>query len=112
MAKITAILKDGTQKIIEGQTGWSLMEIARDNGIVEIEGVCGGSMACATCHMYIHPNWNQKLIETDNEKSIEENDMLDMAFDITDHSRLGCQIRMTEELDGIIIAVPGSKVRW
>ncbi len=112
MSTITLIQKDGTPRQIEAEEGWSLMEITRDADVEEIEGVCGGSMACATCHMYIHPDWVARVEAQDNEKSDEEEDMLDMATDITDTSRLGCQIRMSKELDGLVVAVPGAKVDW
>ena len=112
MPKVTFILLDGSEKTLEAPEGWSLMQLARDNGIDEIEGACGGAMACATCHLYVHPDWQQKVLEQDNEKSDEEEDMLDLAFDVRDASRLGCQIRLTDELDGLIVALPGAKVDW
>jgi ferredoxin, 2Fe-2S len=112
MSKITVIEKDGSQKQIEAEEGWSLMEILRDAGFSEIEGACGGSMACATCHMYVHPDWQKKLNAMDNEKSDEEEDMLDLAFNLTEYSRLGCQIRMNDKLDGLVVAIPGAKINW
>lgn len=112
MPKITFIMLDGSQKEIEAQEGWSVMQIAVDNGIEEIEGACGGALACATCHVYVHPDWRQKVTEQDNEKSEEEEDMLDLAFDVRDSSRLGCQIRLTEALDGLVVALPGAKTDW
>lgn len=112
MAEITVIQKDGVEKTIEAEDGWSLMEILRDAGFAEIEGACGGSMACATCHMYIHPDWEDKVTAQDNEKTEEEEDILDIAFDLHDQSRLGCQIRMSNDLDGLVIAIPGAKVKW
>jgi ferredoxin, 2Fe-2S len=112
MSKITVIEKDGSQKQIEAEEGWSLMEILRDAGFSEIEGACGGSMACATCHMYVHPDWQKKLNAMDNEKSDEEEDMLDLAFNLTECSRLGCQIRMNDKLDGLVVAIPGAKINW
>ena len=112
MSKITVIEKDGSQKQIEAEEGWSLMEILRDADFSEIEGACGGSMACATCHMYVHPDWQKKLDAMDNEKSDEEEDMLDLAFNLTEYSRLGCQIRMNDKLDGLVVAIPGAKINW
>lgn len=112
MATINVIQKDGTTKQIIAEDGWSLMEILRDAGFDAIEGACGGSMACATCHMYVHPDWEDKVNAQDNEKTEEEEDILDLAFDLHDGSRLGCQIRMSDELDGIIIAIPGAKTDW
>lgn len=112
MPKVTFIMKDGSPKEIEAPEDWSLMQIAVDNGIEEIEGACGGAMACATCHIYVHPDWQQKVIDQDNEKSDEEEDMLDLAFELRDNSRLGCQIRLTSALDGLIVALPGTKIDW
>ncbi len=113
MPQITIIQKDGSKRNIEAENGWSIMEVLRDSGQEEIEGACGGSMACATCHVYIHPDWQKKVAQQDNNKTEEEEDILDMAFDIDEqHSRLGCQIRMSDELDGIILAVPGAKINW
>ncbi|MDH5722256.1 MAG: 2Fe-2S iron-sulfur cluster-binding protein [Alphaproteobacteria bacterium] len=112
MSEITVILKTGEEKTLEVEEGWSLMEILRDAGIEEIEGACGGSMACATCHMYIHPDWEERVTAYNNEKSDEEEDMLDIAYDIRPESRLGCQIRMSDDLDGLVIAVPGTKTKW
>ncbi len=112
MPTIKVIAKDGSEKDIEAENGWSFMEILRDEGYSEIEGACGGSMACATCHMYIHPDWTNKVEAQNNEKTEEEEDILDMAFDLHDNSRLGCQIRMSDELNGIVVAVPGAKIDW
>ena len=112
MSTITVIQKDGSKKDVEAEEGWSLMEILRDVPFEDIEGACGGSMACATCHMYVHPEWADKVAAQDNEKTEEEEDMLDLAFDLNDYSRLGCQIRMSKELDGLVVALPGAKVDW
>ncbi len=112
MPTLTVIQKDGSRKNIQADDGWSIMEILRDNAQDEIEGACGGSMACATCHVYIHPDWQEKVASQDNEKTEEEEDILDMAFDINDHSRLSCQIRMSNNLDGLVVAVPGAKIDW
>ena len=112
MAKVTFIMTDGTPNEVEAPIGLSMMEIAQKNRIDEIEGACGGSLACATCHMYIHPDWWQKCLPRDGEVSEEENDMLDLAFDVRKSSRLGCQIVMTEELDGLVVALPTTKTGW
>ncbi|MCB1529672.1 MAG: 2Fe-2S iron-sulfur cluster binding domain-containing protein [Rhodospirillales bacterium] len=112
MPKITMIMKDGAEKIIEAPAGLSLMEIAVKNGIEAIEGACGGSLACATCHLYVHPDWWDRCLGEEDEKSEEEEDMLDLAFDIRKKSRLGCQIMVTEDMDGLIVAMPGAKVDW
>jgi 2Fe-2S ferredoxin len=112
MAKVTFIMTDGTPNEVEAPLGLSMMEIAQKNRIDEIEGACGGSLACATCHMYVHPDWWQKCLPKDGEVSEEENDMLDLAFDVRKNSRLGCQIVMSEELDGLVVALPTTKTGW
>jgi len=112
MAKVTFILKDGSEKEIDAPDGWSLMQLAVDAGIDGIEGACGGALACATCHVYIHPDWIDKVEAHNEAKGDEEEDMLDLAFDVKDSSRLGCQVLMNEELDGLIVAVGGADVDW
>jgi 2Fe-2S ferredoxin len=108
---MTFILKDGTHKTVDAPLGLSVMEIAVKNGIDPIEGACGGSLACATCHVYIHPDWVGPTMGDDG-RSDEEEDMLDLAFDVRQNSRLGCQIKMTDNLDGLVVAVPGTKTGW
>jgi 2Fe-2S ferredoxin len=108
MPKVNFIYPDGKKQEVDAPIGLSMMEIAQKHDIEEIEGACGGAMACATCHMYIHPDWYNKCL-TDDERSEDEEDMLDLAFDVRDSSRLGCQIEMTEELDGMIVALPGTE---
>ena len=98
---------DGSAKEVDAPTGLSVMEIAQKNDIEEIEGACGGCMACATCHVYVHADWWDKALP-DGARSDEEEDMLDLAFDVRDNSRLGCQIEMTEDLDGLVVALPGA----
>ena len=112
MPKITFILKDGQQKEVEAPNGLSIMEIAQKHKIEEIEGACGGSLSCATCHAYIHPDWVEKCLPEDDVISEEEEDMLDLAFELRKTSRLCCQIRMSDELDGLIVAVPGCCEKW
>lgn len=107
MSKMTFILRDKTPFEVDAPVGLSVMEIARKAGINEIEGACGGSLACATCHVYIHPDWYDKVLP-DGGKSMEEEDMLDLAFDLAKTSRLSCQIMMTDDLNGLIVALPGT----
>lgn len=111
MPKITFIYKDGSEKIVDAPVGLSLMEVSLKNNIEQIEGACGGSLACATCHLYVHPDWWDKCLP-DDEKSDDEEDMLDLGFDVRKHSRLSCQIMVTEELDGLVVALPGAKTGW
>ena len=101
MPKMTFIERDGNRKLVDAPTGMSVMEIARKNG-VDIEGACEGSLACSTCHVIVEPDWIWKL----KDASEDEEDMLDLAFGLTKTSRLGCQIIMTEELDGLTVALP------
>src|SRR5688572_6218161 len=89
MPNITFILKDGSQKIVDAPGGLSVMEVTVRNGIEAIEGACGGSLACATFHLYVHPDWLEKY-PPDGSKSDDEEDMLDLGFDIRKQARLCC----------------------
>jgi len=91
---------DGNEQQIEGIDGWQLMEAIRDEG-VEIKAECGGACACATCHVYIDEDWKNKIPE----KSEEEMDMLDLAFDVQENSRLSCQITITPDMDGLKVTL-------
>lgn len=107
MPKITFIEKNGTAQEVNAPLGLSIMEIAQKNGIA-VEGACGGCLACSTCHVIVHPDWYEKL-----EKIKEsEEEVLDLVFDLQKTSRLSCQILMTEELDGLIVALPSAKTPW
>jgi len=101
MPRMVFIGKDGTRKEVEAPLGLSLLEIAHRNGI-DLEGACEGSLSCSTCHLIVEPEWYDLLPEA----SEDEEDMLDLAFGLTRTSRLGCQIRMTEELDGLTVRLP------
>ena len=101
MPKMTFILKDGSRKEVEAPLGLSVLEIAHRNH-VEIEGACEGSLACSTCHVIVDAAWFRKL----EEPTEDEEDMLDLAFGLTETSRLGCQIVMTEALDGLVVKLP------
>ena len=103
MPKMTFILKDGSRKEVEAPLGLSVLEIAHRNHVA-IEGACEGSLACSTCHVVVNPEWYEQL----HEASEEEEDMLDLAFGLTHTSRLGCQIRMCEELDGLTVTLPSA----
>ena len=106
------IHKDGHVKSIDAPKGLSIMEVAVKNNIPAIEGACGGGLSCATCHVYVHPDWFQKVLPKDGEISDEENDMLDLAFDLKKLSRLSCQITVSDALDGLVLALPGSRPDW
>jgi 2Fe-2S ferredoxin len=98
---LTFIDPNGSKKQIDAPCGITVMEIAQSSGI-DIEGACEGSMACSTCHVIVDPDWFKRL----NSASEEEEDMLDLAFGLARTSRLGCQITMTDELDGLIVSLP------
>lgn len=102
MPKMVFVERDGTRKEVEAPVGLSVLEIAHRNDI-DIEGACEGSLACSTCHVIVDDSWYQRLAEA----SEDEEDMLDLAFDLQRTSRLGCQIVMTEELDGLTVYLPG-----
>ena len=112
MPKITFLRQDGSQKEIDAPENWSIMHVAVNQGIEEIEGACGGCISCATCHVYVHPDWVERVEAQDNEQSEDEEDILDTAFDVRETSRLGCQINLTDDLDGLIVALPGTKTDW
>ena len=101
MPKMIFILRDGTPKEVDAPLGLSVLEIAHRNKI-DIEGACEGSLACSTCHVIVDKAWSDKL----KEASEDEEDMLDLAFGLTATSRLGCQLIMTPELDGLTVALP------
>ena len=101
MPKMTFILKDGSRKEVEAPLGLSVLEIAHRNH-VDIEGACEGSLACSTCHIIVDAEWYELL----KDASEDEEDMLDLAFGLTKTSRLGCQIIITEELDGLTVTLP------
>ncbi|MBP2299469.1 ferredoxin family 2Fe-2S iron-sulfur cluster binding protein [Azospirillum picis] len=102
MPKMTFIEPDGTRREVDAPLGLSVLEIAHKNSL-DLEGACEGSLACSTCHVVIEPEWYDVLPEAQE----DEEDMLDLAFGLTKTSRLGCQIIMTEELDGLVVRLPG-----
>ncbi len=101
MPKMVFVEGDGTRKEVEAPLGLSVLEIAHRNN-VDIEGACEGSLACSTCHVIVDDDWYAKLTEATE----DEEDMLDLAFGLTRTSRLGCQLIITEELDGLTVALP------
>jgi 2Fe-2S ferredoxin len=102
MVKITFIDSDGTSRVVEAEVGATVMETAIKNGVPGIEAECGGACACATCHVYIDEGWRAKT----GEASPMEQDMLDFGFDVRPESRLSCQIKVSDELDGLIVRTP------
>ena len=102
MAKITYITHDGARFDVEAQNGMSVMEAAVKNMVPGIDADCGGACACATCHVYVEPEWQERT----GTRSEMEEDMLDFAYDVRDASRLSCQIKVRDELDGLTVRVP------
>ncbi|MEM8838790.1 MAG: 2Fe-2S iron-sulfur cluster-binding protein [Pseudomonadota bacterium] len=102
MAKITFILHDGDKRDVDAENGSTVMEAAIKNDVPGIEAECGGACACATCHVYVADDWKEKTGEVEP----MEEDMLDFAFDVRPTSRLSCQIRVSDELDGLVVTVP------
>ncbi len=101
MPKMTFIVPDGTRHEVDAPVGLSVLEIAHGNDIA-IEGACEGSLACSTCHVIVEPEDFRRLPEP----SEDEEELLDLAFGLARTSRLGCQIVMSEELDGLIVRLP------
>ena len=102
---MTFINPDGSHQEVDAPKGMSVMEIAHRYGI-DIEGACEGAMACSTCHVIVDPAW----FERTGEISEDEEDMLDLAFGLTRTSRLGCQIEMSDALDGLVVSLPKETV--
>jgi 2Fe-2S ferredoxin len=103
MPKVTFIAPDGTRTELVVANGLSVLEAAHRNRI-ELEGACEGSLACSTCHVVVAKEWIDRLPPA----SEDEEDMLDLAFGLTATSRLGCQIIMSDELDGLVLTLPAA----
>ena len=101
---VTFILQDQTTRTVEAELGWKLMEVAVDNAIPGIDGDCGGEAACATCHVFVAQEWRAAT----GERTADEQAMLASTFGVREESRLSCQIRTSEALDGLIVEVVGS----
>ena len=101
MPKVIFIDANGTRREIAAPSGQTLMEIGRDAGL-DIEGACDGAMACSTCHVIVDEAWAAKIAP----KTDDEQDMLDLALGVQKNSRLGCQIKLTDALDGLVVALP------
>ena len=102
MVKITYIDSEGTARTVNAEIGATVMETAIKNDIPGIEAECGGACACATCHVYIEEPWRAKT----GAASPMEEDMLDFGYDVRANSRLSCQIKVSEELDGLVVRTP------
>jgi 2Fe-2S ferredoxin len=101
MPKMIFIDRDGARREVDAPLGLSVLEIAHKHG-VDIEGACEGSLACSTCHVIVDAAWFEKL----GDPTEDEEDMLDLAFGLEKTSRLGCQIVMSDELDGLVVKLP------
>jgi 2Fe-2S ferredoxin len=103
--KITFVDSKGGEQVIDVAPGVSLMEAALKNGVSGIEADCGGACSCATCHVFISPEWMDKIPP----KEDMEDAMLEFALDLRDESRLSCQILLTADLDGLVVDLPASQ---
>ena len=107
MAKITYIGFDGTKYDVDAEDGSTVMEAAIKNGVPGIEAECGGACACATCHVYVDDNWSSKT----GEPEPMEEDMLDFAYEPDpSRSRLTCQLKVTDALDGLVVQMPEKQI--
>jgi ferredoxin, 2Fe-2S len=102
MTKITLVAFDGTRFDVDAENGSTVMENAIRNSVPGIEAECGGACACATCHVYVDDSWAEIV----GAPEAMEEDMLDFAFDVRPTSRLSCQIKVRDELDGLVVHVP------
>ncbi|MEP7031065.1 MAG: 2Fe-2S iron-sulfur cluster-binding protein [Pseudolabrys sp.] len=102
MPKITYIDSSGASRSVDAEAGSTVMENAIRNNIPGIEAECGGACACATCHVYVDEAWREKV----GPPSPMEEDMLDFGYDVRENSRLSCQIKVTPELDGLVVTTP------
>ena len=102
MTKLTYVAFDGTRFDVDAANGSTVMENAVRNNVPGIEAECGGACACATCHVYVDEAWTALV----GEPEVMEEDMLDFAYDVRPNSRLSCQIKVRDELDGLVVSVP------
>jgi 2Fe-2S ferredoxin len=103
MPDVTFITTDGSEHVVSGRDGESLMQLGVQAGVPGIDGECGGEMSCATCHVWIENEWAGKL----RAASQDELDLLELDDNFSDCSRLGCQIKLNEKTDGIVAKIPG-----
>ena len=106
MPKITYIEHNGTEHVVDVAEGLSVMEGAVKNAIPGIDADCGGACACSTCHVYVDKAWLDKLPE----KEVMEEDMLDFAYEPNEQSRLTCQLKVTDALDGLVVRMPEKQI--
>ncbi len=101
MPKLIVVNREGEERAVDGDAGLSVMEIIRDNGFDELLALCGGCCSCATCHVYVDPAFADKLPDM----SDDENDLLDSSDERNEQSRLSCQIKFSDELDGLRVTI-------
>ncbi|MCL5778008.1 2Fe-2S iron-sulfur cluster-binding protein [Limibaculum sp. FT325] len=106
MPKITYIEHNGTEHVVDVAEGLTVMEGAVTNNIPGIDADCGGACACSTCHVYVDPTWVDRLPPRED----MESDMLDFAFEPKSNSRLTCQIKVTAELEGLVVTMPEKQI--
>lgn len=106
MPKITFIRADGSQQVLDGAVGQSVMQLATAHGISEIEADCGGACACATFHVIVEPDWAGRLPP----QGVMEADMITFSAGVTPTSRLSCQLTITDNMDGLILHLPTQQV--
>lgn len=104
-SRVTFIDTTGTSRTVEAEVGTSLMEAAVRNGVPGIDAECGGACTCATCHVYVDDRWKSVT----GSPGTTEEEMLDFAFDLKPNSRLSCQIRVTDALDGLVVHTPSQQ---
>lgn len=101
MPTLTVVTRDGTESIVEGEAGLSVMEVIRDNGFDELLALCGGCCSCATCHVHVEPDWADKLPAM----AEDEDDLLDTSDHRVATSRLSCQLKFGPALDGLRVRI-------
>ena len=102
MPKVTFIAFNGSHHVVDASAGLSLMRAAIDNNVPGIDGDCGGQCACATCHVFVAPEWAERV----GPRHTNEDEMLNFAAELRDSSRLACQIPVTDALDGLVVSMP------
>lgn len=102
MAQISFIDSSGQKRTVAGEDGSTVMETALRHGVPEIDAECGGACACATCHVYVEPEWTDKV----GKPQPMEEDMLDFAWEVQPNSRLSCQIKVGSDIDGLTVRTP------
>ncbi len=101
MPQITIVSRNGSERVVDGREGWSVMEVIRDAGFDELLALCGGCCSCATCHVHVDEEWVDQLPPV----SADEDDLLDTSSHRDARSRLSCQIQVSDALDGLRVTI-------